>query len=52
MKNKETLEMKHNQPRYCQFHRSNGNHFSSECNRNPAHLQNSRMTEKNTKDYH
>ena len=37
--------MKHNQPRYCQFHRSNGNHFSSECNRNPANMKNSRMAE-------
>ena len=37
--------MKHSQPRYCQFHRSNGNHFSSECNRNPANMKNSRITE-------
>ena len=37
--------MKHSQPRYCQFHRSNGNHISSECNRNPANMKNSRITE-------
>ena len=37
--------MKHSQPRYCQFHRSNGNHFSSECNRNPANMKNSRIIE-------
>ena len=37
--------MKHSQPRYCQFHRSNGNHFSSECSRNPANMKNSRMAE-------
>ena len=37
--------MKHSQPRYCPFHRSNGNHFSSGCNRNPANMKNSRMAE-------
>ena len=35
--------MKHT--KYCQFHKSNGNHYSSEWNRNPANLRNSRITE-------
>ena len=37
--------MKHNQPRWCKFYRSNGSHFSSECNRNPANMKNSRMAD-------
>ena len=39
--------MKHT--RYCQFHKSIGNHYSSECNRNPANLWNPRITEKEHK---
>ena len=35
--------------RYCQFHRKEGDHFSSECHRNPANLRNSRITEKELK---
>ena len=35
--------------RYCQFHRKDGDHFSSECHRNPANLRNSRVTEKELK---
>ena len=35
--------------RYCQFHRKEGDHFSSECHRNPANLRNSRLTEKELK---
>ena len=35
--------------RYCQFHRKEGDHFSSECHRNPANLGNSRITEKDFK---
>ena len=35
--------------RYCQFHRKDGNHFSSECHRNPPNLRNSRKTEKELK---
>ena len=35
--------------RYCQFHRKEGDHFSSECHRNPANLRNSRLTEKEHK---
>ena len=35
--------------RYCQFHRKDGDHFSSECHRNPANLRNSRVTEKEPK---
>ena len=39
--------MKHT--KYCQFHGSTGNHYSSECSRNPANLRNSRNTEKEHK---
>ena len=35
--------------KYCQFHGSTGNHYSSECSRNPANLRNSRNTEKDNK---
>ena len=35
--------------KYCQFHRKEGDHFSSECHRNPANLRNSRLTEKELK---
>ena len=35
--------------RQCQFHRKDGDHFSSECHRNPANLRNSRITEKELK---
>ena len=35
--------------RYCQFHRKEGDNFSSECHRNPAILRNSRITEKEPK---
>ena len=42
-------KMKHNQWRYCQCHKSNGNHYSSECNRYPANLKNSRITDKDYK---
>ena len=35
--------------RYCQFHRKDGDHFSSECHRNSANLRNSRITEKELK---
>ena len=35
--------------RYCQFHRKDGDHFSSECHRNPANLRNSIVTEKEPK---
>ena len=37
------------QSRYCQFHKSNENRYSSECNRNPANLRNLRITEKEHK---
>ena len=40
-----SVKMKHSQPRWCQFQRSNGNHFSSECNRNPSNVKNSRRAE-------
>ena len=35
--------------RYCHFHRKDGDHFSSECHRNPAILRNSRRTEEELK---
>ena len=35
--------------RYCHFHRKDGDHFSSECHRNPAILRNSRSTEEELK---
>ena len=42
-----SVKMKHT--KYCQFHGSTGNHYSSECSRNPANLKNSRKTEKDNK---
>ena len=39
--------MKHT--KYCRFHKSDGNNYSSECKRNPANLRNSRITEKEYK---
>ena len=44
--------MKHNQFKYCQFHKCNTSHYSSECNRNPANMRNSRMAEKDKKEQH
>ena len=35
--------------KYCQFHRSTGNHYSSQCSRNPANLRNSRNAEKDNR---
>ena len=35
--------------RYCRFHKKDSDHFSSECNRNPANPRNSRLTEKEHK---
>ena len=34
---------------YCQFHKSTGNHYSSQCSRNPANLRNSRNAEKDNR---
>ena len=31
--------------KYCQFHKSIGNHYSPECNRTPSNLRSSRITE-------
>ena len=39
--------MKHT--KYCQFHGSTGNHYSSECSRNPSNLRNSRNAEKDNR---
>ena len=35
--------------KYCQLHRSTGNHYSSQCSRNPANLRNSRNAEKDNR---
>ena len=35
--------------KYCQFHRSTGNHYSSQCSRNLANLRNSRNAEKDNR---
>ena len=34
---------------YCQFHKSTGNHYSSQCSRNPANLRNSRNAEEDNR---
>ena len=34
---------------YCQFHKSTGSHYSSQCSRNPANLRNSRNAEKDNR---
>ena len=39
--------MKHT--KYCQFHGSTGNHYSSQCSRNPANLRNSRNAEEDNR---
>ena len=35
--------------KYCQFHGSTGNHYSSQCSRNPANLRTSRNAEKDNR---
>ena len=42
--------MKHT--KYCQFHGSTGNHYSSECSSNPANLKTQETQKKITKDNH
>ena len=37
--------MKHYQLKYCQFHRCDTSHYTSEWGRKPANLRNSRMAE-------
>ena len=34
---------------YCQFNKSTGNHYSSQCSRNPANLRNSRNAEEDNR---